>query len=314
MKPKVLLTGTNAAAIDTFFRQLNNEFILMTTSVYYEDMSQHMQLFQPNYFIYCLGNESIEVYQRVAHLKNQFRSAGTYFGAIGNSESLLDFARKTIHCADFEITIPTTPEKILKRINEFAEEKESDSKAKVQHDNQTAESKAMRLFEELGIDFGGEYSEGASSTSPAVSPSPVTQSSSYSEPAAPIFEQADERKHVLVIDDDPIMLRVIKDYLHEDYEVASARSGKTAYKYLEKKSTDLILLDYEMPEENGPQVFQKLRQIPNSENVPIVFLTGVSDRERISSVISLKPAGYVLKPVDRQVLQKAVLSALNGHL
>lgn len=313
MKPKVLLTGTNAAAIDTFFRQLNNEFILMTTSVYYEDMSQHMQLFQPNYFIYCLGNESIEVYQRVAHLKNQFRSSGTYFGAIGNSESLLDFARNTIHCADFEITIPTTPEKILKRINEFAEEKESDSKSKVQHDNQAAESKAMRLFEELGIDFGGEYSEGASSTSPAVSPSPVTQSNSYSEPAAPIFEQADERKHVLVIDDDPIMLRVIKDYLHEDYEVASARSGKTAYKYLEKKSTDLILLDYEMPEENGPQVFQKLRQIPNSENVPIVFLTGVSDRERISSVISLKPAGYVLKPVDRQVLQKAVLSALNGH-
>ncbi len=313
MKPKVLLTGTNAAAIDTFFRQLNNEFVLMTTSVYYEDMSQHMQLFQPNYFIYCLGNESIEVYQRVAHLKNQFRSSGTYFGAIGNSESLLDFARNTIHCADFEITIPATPEKILKRINEFAEEKESDSKAKVQHDNQAAESKAMRLFEELGIDFGEEYSEGASSTSPAVSPSPVTQSNSYSEPTAPTYEQEEGRKHILVIDDDPIMLRVIKDYLHEDYEVASARSGKTAYKYLEKKSTDLILLDYEMPEENGLQVFQKLRQMPNSENVPIVFLTGVSDRERISSVISLKPAGYVLKPVDRQVLQKAVVSALNGH-
>ncbi len=310
MKAKVLLTGTNVSAIDTFFRQLNNEFILMTSSVYYEDMVQHMQFFQPNFFIYCLGNESIEVYQRVAHLKNQFKSLNTYFGAIGSSEALLDFARSTIHCADFEITTPTTAEKILKRIIDFKEEKESEGKTRVQHDNQAAETKAMRLFEELGIDFGGEYPE---DSSPAPANPYAAPNSDPSTKADGGSAQADTRKHVLVIDDDPIMLRVIKDYLHEDYEVASAKSGKTAYKYLEKKTTDLILLDYEMPEEDGPQVFQNIRQMPNSENVPIVFLTGVSDKARISQVLALKPAGYVLKPVDRQVLHKAVSSALQGH-
>ena len=127
--------------------------------------------------------------------------------------------------------------------------------------------------------------------------------------AAPVPDPA-RRKHVLVIDDDPLMLKLIKEYLHDQYDVATAVSGKIAYKFLESKGTDMILLDYEMPGESGPEVFLNLRTRHELDNIPIVFLTGVSDRERVKEVLSLGPQGYLLKPIDKEKL----LSTVNGKL
>ena len=107
---------------------------------------------------------------------------------------------------------------------------------------------------------------------------------------------------MLVIDDDPLMLKLIKEYLHENYDVATAVSGKIAYKFLENKTTDLILLDYEMPVENGPMVLENLRQNSELANIPVVFLTGISDKEKIKQALMLKPQGYLLKPIDRETL------------
>ena len=115
-------------------------------------------------------------------------------------------------------------------------------------------------------------------------------------------KEQDRRKHVLVIDDDPIMLKVVKEHLHENYDVATAISGKIAYKFLESKKTDIILLDYEMPGEDGPDVLINLRKNEELANTPIVFLTGVSDKDKITAALSLKPQGYLLKPIDKDKL------------
>ena len=112
-------------------------------------------------------------------------------------------------------------------------------------------------------------------------------------------EDSNRRRHVLAIDDDPMMLKLIKEHLHHKYDVSIAKGGLMAYKYLEKHETDLILLDYEMPVEDGPTVFKNIRSMSGKENVPIVFLTGLNDRERIMEVAKLKPQGYLLKPIDR---------------
>lgn len=138
---------------------------------------------------------------------------------------------------------------------------------------------------------------GALAAAPQIAPEPEPE------------PEPERRKHVLVIDDDPLMLKLIKEYLHTDYDIATAVSGKIAYKFLETKSTDLILLDYEMPEENGPEVFLNIRT-RGFKDVPIVFLTGVTDSERVKDVIDLHPQGYVLKPVDKAKL----VSTVNGIL
>ena len=61
-----------------------------------------------------------------------------------------------------------------------------------------------------------------------------------------------------------------------------------------------------MPVENGPAVLEKLRANPATRDIPVVFLTGVSDREKIQEALVLKPQGYLLKPIDREKLLEVI--------
>lgn len=61
-----------------------------------------------------------------------------------------------------------------------------------------------------------------------------------------------------------------------------------------------------MPEENGPAVLEKLRANDATKDVPVIFLTGVSEREKIQEALALKPQSYLLKPVDREKLLNAI--------
>lgn len=110
------------------------------------------------------------------------------------------------------------------------------------------------------------------------------------------------RKHILVVDDDVRMLRLIKKYLENNYDVATAINGRVALKFLESKHTDLVLLDYEMPLDNGAAVLEKIRQNPKTKDLPVVFLTGVSSKEKIQEVLQMRPQGYLLKPINKQKL------------
>ena len=57
-----------------------------------------------------------------------------------------------------------------------------------------------------------------------------------------------------------------------------------------------------MPEESGPEVMINLRNMEELANTPIVFLTGVSDKAKITAALSLRPQGYILKPIDKDKL------------
>jgi len=126
------------------------------------------------------------------------------------------------------------------------------------------------------------------------------------EAAIEVAEEENRIKNILVVDDDPNILKLIKSILGEKYNVATMLSGKMATKYLESKECDLILLDYEMPVENGPAVFAKIKEIESAKDIPIVFLTGVADKEKIAEVLRLKPQGYLLKPIDTEKLFDAI--------
>ena len=123
----------------------------------------------------------------------------------------------------------------------------------------------------------------------------------------PVAERRkDDKKHVLIIDDDPVMLKTLKLYLEDEYHIATALSGKIALKFLEKKDTDLILLDYEMPTMDGPEVITILRGNERTANIPIIFLTGVNEVDKIQKVMHLKPQGYMLKPVNNEELHRTL--------
>ncbi|MBO7485555.1 MAG: response regulator [Spirochaetaceae bacterium] len=108
------------------------------------------------------------------------------------------------------------------------------------------------------------------------------------------------RKHsILLVDDDPICLRTMTSWLHNFYEVAVAKSGAACISFLGKTKPELILLDYEMPVCDGLQTLEMIRSEPDYADIPVVFLTGVSDSEKVMEALKLKPQGYILKNTDR---------------
>ncbi len=108
------------------------------------------------------------------------------------------------------------------------------------------------------------------------------------------------KKHILVVDDSGIMLSTIKGWLDEKYRVTPVNSALNAISFLSKERPDLILLDYEMPACSGPQFLEMLRNDPNCSDIPVIFLTGRDDANSVRSVLSLKPAGYLLKSLPKE--------------
>ena len=110
------------------------------------------------------------------------------------------------------------------------------------------------------------------------------------------------KKKILIVDDDPAYAKMAQEWLKNDYQVYSVTGGMNAISFLLKSPVDLILLDYEMPVVDGPQVFQMLRQEPVTQHIPVVFLTGVGTREGVERVMALKPDGYILKSTTKEKL------------
>lgn len=91
---------------------------------------------------------------------------------------------------------------------------------------------------------------------------------------------------------------MLKSVLEDKYDVTTVSSGRMAEKYLETKMSDLILLDYHMPGESGAEVLTNIRADRRLANIPVVFLTGVTDSDKIQHVLSMNLQGYLLKPIN----------------
>ena len=119
-------------------------------------------------------------------------------------------------------------------------------------------------------------------------------------------ERIEKKPRILIIDDDPSYARMVREWIKAFYRVDVVTAGMQAITFLvkvpEEEKVDLILLDYEMPIVDGPQVLQMLRQEPATEHIPVIFLTGVGTREAVKKVMELKPAGYILKSTTRDDL------------
>ncbi len=107
--------------------------------------------------------------------------------------------------------------------------------------------------------------------------------------------KAAERKKILIIDDSPTTLHALQAQLEKHYRVFIASSGMNGIAFLVKQHVDLILLDYEMPVVDGPKVLEMLRQDSEISSIPVMFLTGKSDKDSVLKAVALKPVKYLLK-------------------
>ncbi|MDE6687951.1 MAG: response regulator [Lachnospiraceae bacterium] len=274
MKYKVLITGRAFPVIDDFFVRTQDTFECMSTSDRELDLQLHVKLFQPDIFVFCPKEETKERMERISEARYKAEKE-VMMVVIGDSADVQNFTSACKGAVDLVLHKPISISKVQEEILSIIRAKERKAAEKVAMEAQAAEEArlAMEAQEQGGADNSG-------------------------------------MKHVLVIDDDPVMLKTIKRYLGEEYNVATALAGKIALKFLEKRTTDVILLDYEMPSMNGPEVLDILRANEKTKNIPVVFLTGVNEVDKIQKVLTMKPQGYMLKPVNNEELHRTLKKIL----
>ncbi len=128
-----------------------------------------------------------------------------------------------------------------------------------------------------------------------------------------------ERKSVLVVDDDEGTREFVGELMRvEGWEVVTAKNGVEAIEIVEDNLPDLVILDVDMPEMNGFEVFQRLRSDVLSRQVPIIMLTAINeltgehnDAESMERRFGLNaPEAFVDKPVDPTFLQQAIMGVV----
>jgi CheY-like chemotaxis protein len=113
------------------------------------------------------------------------------------------------------------------------------------------------------------------------------------------------RPRVLVVDDDPFQLKLIAAALDgEGYDLDTASSGTGALKLAHNRRPDLVLLDMNMPEMGGIEVLRHLRALPQCSGIPVIMITGNSERQVVLDCLQAGATGFIVKPVDRAVLTK----------
>ncbi|MBO5241175.1 MAG: response regulator [Lachnospiraceae bacterium] len=114
------------------------------------------------------------------------------------------------------------------------------------------------------------------------------------------------QKHILIVDDNALTLRNIKKMLDDKYSVAVAVSAVQAFTSIGRRKPDLILLDYAMPVTDGKKMYEMLQADVEYAKIPVVFLTSMADEHVVVELLSLKPAGYFLKPPKQEKLLETI--------
>lgn len=114
-------------------------------------------------------------------------------------------------------------------------------------------------------------------------------------------------KHILIIDDEPTILRLLDFVLSKHYNVTLKSNGYEAMQLLESGFTpDLIILDIVMPYFNGVDFFQSIKVSGVFENIPVIVLTGADDNEGILTQMKFPVEKVMKKPFNPEKLKNAI--------
>ena len=112
----------------------------------------------------------------------------------------------------------------------------------------------------------------------------------------------DSKPLVLIVDDEPLNLRVSAECLANHYTIFFARSGQEALDLLPTQPVDVILLDINMPEMDGFQTARKICELYPDHQIPIIYLTADTSEDTISEAFDNGAADYIIKPFKQKEL------------
>ena len=272
MKHKILVTGTSNIVID-FLKHTSSYFTSLGTTAYVKDVMLHFKLFKPDAFLIFIDEKSADLISVAEKVKQHFSYNEEPIIIVSNSDLYDEVRKKNLSNADLIVKRPISPDNLSLRIERLLEEKEAD--------NNIVEA---------------EVSEAQKNETETVENNPV---------------QTAARKHILVVDDERSILKMLKAALEDQYDITTIVNGVMTEKIIEAKKVDLIILDYEMPIKTGAEVFKSLKSHPIGKNIPVCFLTGVAERSKIEEIMALRPHGYLLKPINMDMFLSTVSNLLS---
>ncbi len=116
--------------------------------------------------------------------------------------------------------------------------------------------------------------------------------------------------HIVIVDDNVTNLKFAEQTLKPYYKVTLLTSAAQTMKFLSKRTPDLILLDINMPEINGYEIFSKIKSIDRLKQIPIIFLTALNDVESELKCLKLGALDFISKPFAPELM----LSRIKIHL
>lgn len=300
MEQKLLVIGKDNQLLTSVYEAIGVDFKIMTTSVILQDIATHIEMYSPDLLICCPEKLYDREIISLDDLEVSLSERKIPFILLGSKKECDHFEEITKLNVFRSIEYSESQDRLLSLMQEVFKDIKNSEPA-----------------EPVKLPIPDEPAE-AEGQKTADSPAPAAELEVLQKNQNKTDDNNDDdsiafdtgKKHILVVDDNTMMLKIIQQQLKDSYNVATAISGSIALKFLEKKRTDLILLDYEMPFMNGAQVLHKIREDLRTRMIPVVFLTGTKDREKVQEALKQKPQGYLLKPIDNAKLLEMIESLI----
>jgi putative two-component system response regulator len=116
---------------------------------------------------------------------------------------------------------------------------------------------------------------------------------------------------LLLVDDEPVNLRVLKQLLAADYQLIFAKNGEEALKLAPARKPNLILLDVMMPGITGFEVCRQLKGLPETKHIPVIFVTALNDDHDEAEGFDAGAVDYIIKPISPAVVKARVKTHLS---
>lgn len=128
----------------------------------------------------------------------------------------------------------------------------------------------------------------------------------YNDTLTHVKLEKQDKPLIMVIDDDVNILTTVAKYLRKEYNVVSVRTTALAFMKIGVRKPDLILLDYMIPICDGKQTLQMIRNQFETSRIPVIMMTSFTEKERVLQCFELGISGYLVKPVSKEDLLRAV--------
>lgn len=123
-------------------------------------------------------------------------------------------------------------------------------------------------------------------------------------------------RRIVYVEDDSMIRDVVKTALeraNQDIYFIGCETGHEFLKRLPELRPDLILMDLHMPEMNGPDVIEKLKEKNDYKDIPVIFVTGVSDIEMLEVYKNLGVIGIIHKPLSVEGLYDQIMALWSSY-